>query len=77
MLIAIKTTIGYTVGITADLAAITNSLQSGEGTIGRLLMNTTAAENFDSTMINLKEGSAALKLLLEKAQGSWLLGSFF
>ncbi len=37
-------------------------------------MNTTAAENFDSTMINLKEGTAALKLLLEKAQGSWLLG---
>jgi phospholipid/cholesterol/gamma-HCH transport system substrate-binding protein len=74
ILIAIKSTIGYTAGITADLAAITNSLQSGEGTIGRLLMNTTAAENFDSTMINLKEGTAALKLLLEKAQGSWLLG---
>ena len=74
ILIAIKTTIGYTAGITADLGVITNSLQSGEGTIGRLLMNTTAAENFDSTMINLKEGTAALKLLLEKAQGSWLLG---
>lgn len=73
ILVAIKSTIGYTAGITSDLAAITNSLQSGEGTIGRLLMNTTAAENFDSTMINLKEGTAALKLLLEKAQGSWLL----
>ncbi len=73
VLIAIKTTIGYTAGITSDLAAITNSLQSGKGTIGRLLMNTTAAENFDSTMINLKEGTAALKLLLEKVSGSWLL----
>lgn len=73
ILIAIKTTIGYTAGITADLAAITNSLQSGEGTIGRLLMNTAAAENFDSTMINLKEGTAALKILLDKVQGSWLL----
>ena len=73
ILVAIKSTIGYTAGITSDLAAITNSLQSGEGTIGRLLMNTTAAENFDSTMVNLKEGTAALKLLLEKAQGSWLL----
>lgn len=73
ILIAIKTTIAYTAAITNDLATITNSIQSGEGTIGRLLMNTTAAENFDSTMINLKEGTAALKLLLEKAQGSWLL----
>jgi len=76
ILIAIKSTIRYTSNITADLATITNSLQSGEGTIGRLLMNTTAAENFDSTMFYMKESSAALKLLLEKAQGSWLLGGF-
>ena len=74
ILVAIKTTIRYANGITSDLSAITNSLQSGKGTIGRLLMNTTAAENFDSTMVNLKEGTAALKILLEKAQGSWLLG---
>ncbi len=73
ILIAIKSTIANTATITSDLAAISNSLQSGEGTIGRLLMNNTAAENFDSTMINLKEGTEALKLLLEKAQGSWLL----
>jgi phospholipid/cholesterol/gamma-HCH transport system substrate-binding protein len=76
ILIAIKSTIRSTSDITADLAIITNSLQSGEGTIGRLLMNTSAAENFDSTMVNLKESTAALKLLLEKAQGSWLLGGF-
>ncbi len=73
ILIAIKSTIAYTATITSDLADITKSLQSGNGTIGRLLMNNTAAENFDSTMINLKEGTEALKLLLEKAQGSWLL----
>jgi len=76
ILIAIKSTIRSTSDITADLAIITNSLQSGKGTIGRLLMNTSAAENFDSTMVNLKESTAALKLLLEKAQGSWLLGGF-
>jgi phospholipid/cholesterol/gamma-HCH transport system substrate-binding protein len=76
ILIAIKSTIRYTSSITADLATITSSLQSGEGTIGRLLMNTSAAENFDSTMFYMKESSAALKLLLEKAQGSWLLGGF-
>jgi phospholipid/cholesterol/gamma-HCH transport system substrate-binding protein len=76
ILFAMKSTMGYTANITADLATITNSLQSGEGTIGRLFMNTSAAENFDSTMINLKEGSAELKLLLKKAQDSWLLGGF-
>ncbi len=73
ILIAVKTTIASTAAITNDLAAITNSIQSGEGTIGRLLMNTTTADNFDSTMVNLKEGTEALKLLLEQARGSWLL----
>lgn len=76
ILIAIKSTIQYTANITADLATITNSLQSGEGTIGRLLMNTSAAENFDSTMFYLKESSAELKVLLKMAQDSWLLGGF-
>jgi phospholipid/cholesterol/gamma-HCH transport system substrate-binding protein len=76
ILFAMKSTIQYTANITADLAVITNSLQSGEGTIGRLLMNSSGAENFDSTMFYLKESSAALKQLLEKAQGSWLLGGF-
>jgi phospholipid/cholesterol/gamma-HCH transport system substrate-binding protein len=76
ILLALKSTIENTSDITGDLSKITNSLQSGEGTIGRLLMNTSSAQNFDSTMINLKEGSAELKLLLEKAKGSWLLGGF-
>ena len=76
ILLALKSTIENTSNITDDLSKITNSLQSGEGTIGRLLMNTSSAQNFDSTMINLKEGSAELKLLLEKAKGSWLLGGF-
>ena len=31
------------------------------------------ANNFDSTFINLKEGTAGLKTLIEKAQHSWLL----
>ena len=76
ILVALRTTIENTSNMTGDVSKITNSLQSGEGMIGRLLMNTTSAENFDSTMVNLKEGSAELKLLLEKAKGSWLLGGF-
>ena len=76
ILIALRTTIENTSNMTGDVSKITNSLQSGEGMIGRMLMNSTSAENFDSTMVNLKEGSAELKLLLEKAKGSWLLGGF-
>jgi hypothetical protein len=76
LIIAMKNTIENTSAITGDLAKITNSLQSGEGTVGRLLMNKSSAQNFDSTMTNLKDGSAELKLLLQKAQDSWLLGGF-
>ncbi len=76
IMFAMRLTMESAASITKDLAGITSSLQSGEGTIGRLLMNSSAAENFDSTMINLKESTGELKLLLEKAQGSWLLGGF-
>jgi phospholipid/cholesterol/gamma-HCH transport system substrate-binding protein len=76
ILLELKSTIKNTADITGDLSKITHSLQSGEGTIGRLLMNSSGAENFDSTMVNIKEGTGQLKLLLEKARGSWLLGGF-
>ncbi|MGE5806501.1 MAG: MlaD family protein [Ignavibacteria bacterium] len=76
ILLAIKSTIANTSRITDDLSKITNNIQSGNGTIGKLLMDKSSGEDFDSTMANLKEGSAELKLLLEKAQGSWLLGGF-
>jgi phospholipid/cholesterol/gamma-HCH transport system substrate-binding protein len=76
ILLAIKSTIENTSKITDDLSKITNNIQSGNGTIGKLLMDKSSGEDFDSTMANLKEGSAELKLLLEKAQDSWLLGGF-
>src|SRR5690606_12089704 len=76
ILLELKSTIHNTAAITEDMSKITYSLQSGEGTIGRLLMNSSGAENFDSTMVNIKEGTEQLKLLLEKARGSWLLGGF-
>jgi phospholipid/cholesterol/gamma-HCH transport system substrate-binding protein len=73
---ALKSTIENTSNFTRDLSKITNNIQSGNGTIGKLLMDKSSGEDFDSTMANLKEGSAELKLLLEKAQDSWLLGGF-
>jgi hypothetical protein len=34
------------------------------------------ANNFDSTFVNLKEGSAGFKILMKKAKDSWLLWGF-
>jgi len=77
ILSAIKTTINNTSSVTNDLSNITSRIESGEGTIGKLFMDKSFGQNIDSTLVNLKEGSAQLKLLLEKARGSWLIGSFW
>ena len=77
ILLAIKTTIDNTSSITSDLSNITSRIESGEGTIGKLLTDKAFGQNIDSTLVNLKEGSAQLKLLLEKARDSWLIGSFW
>ena len=76
ILISLKTTIDNTSNITNDLSRITNSVQSGSGAIGRLLMDRSYAQNFDSTFVNLKEGSAGFKILIDKARHSWLLWGF-
>jgi phospholipid/cholesterol/gamma-HCH transport system substrate-binding protein len=90
ILTPLKTTIDNTADITSDLSKITKTIKSGQGTIGRLLMDSTAGDgtigkllmdstagkNLDSIFINLKEGSEGLKILLEKAKDSWILWGF-
>ena len=76
ILISIKATMENTSNMTGDLSKITSSIESGQGTIGRLLMDPTASQNLDSTFINLKEVSGSLKELIEKAKDSWLLWGF-
>ena len=76
ILTSLGAVINNTSNITGDLATITGSIQSGKGTMGRLLMDPALGATLDSTLVNLKEGSAELKLLLEIAKDSWLLWSF-
>ena len=76
ILTSLKTTIDNTSNITNDLAKISNSIESGRGTIGKLLMDPSAAQNLDSTFKNLKEGSIKLNELIEEAKDSWLLWGF-
>jgi len=65
---SLKTTIDNTSKITHDLSKITSDVQSGKGTIGRLLM--------DPSIINLKQGSAGFRILMDKSKKSWLLWGF-
>ncbi|HEX2934949.1 MAG TPA: MlaD family protein [Bacteroidales bacterium] len=59
--------------ITDDLSVITYNLSSGRGTIGRLLMDTVMAEEFEKTLINIKQGAGGLKRNMDAASRSFLL----
>jgi phospholipid/cholesterol/gamma-HCH transport system substrate-binding protein len=74
ILIRLNKTIDNTSSITYDLSKITNNIQSGDGMIGKLLMDQSMGQNLDSTLINLKNGLAEFELFMKKAQDSWLLG---
>jgi phospholipid/cholesterol/gamma-HCH transport system substrate-binding protein len=73
ILTSLKTTIDNTSSITNNVSKITDSIHSGKGTIGMLLMDSTMRQNIDSTVVNLKKSSVGLKTLIEKAHDSWLL----
>jgi len=74
MLVRLNKTIDNTASITYDLSRITNNIQSGEGMIGKLLMDQSMGQNLDSTLINLKNSLAEFEIFMKKAQNSWLLG---
>ncbi len=66
ILYSLKSTIDNASSITGYLKTITNNVQSGQGTIGRLIMDKSWRENFDSTFTNLKEGSVGFRTFMEK-----------
>jgi phospholipid/cholesterol/gamma-HCH transport system substrate-binding protein len=73
ILLSLKTSMDNTSRITGDLSLIISNVQSGEGTIGKLLMDETLQQNIDSTIVNLKEGSDGFNVVIKKAENSWLL----
>ncbi len=65
---SLKLIMDNTAAITADLSKITNNIQSGKGTIGKLLMDQKLAQNIDSSVTNLKDGSKEFKLFMDAAK---------
>jgi phospholipid/cholesterol/gamma-HCH transport system substrate-binding protein len=68
IMVSLKTTIDNTAIITGDLAKISTNIESGKGTIGRLMMDQTWRENIQSTIINLKDGSEKFVVFMDKSQ---------
>ncbi len=76
IIVPLKTTIDNASNITTDLSLITKNIQSGKGSIGKLLMDDSSAQHISSTFNNINDASVEFKLLLKKAQSSWLLWGF-
>ncbi len=63
--------------ITQELAEIMTKINSGTGTLGRLIQDTTIAENLDQTIINLKKSSKGLDENMKAAKHNFLLRGYF
>jgi phospholipid/cholesterol/gamma-HCH transport system substrate-binding protein len=77
LLVKLKTTTDNASLIMSDLASITENIRAGNGTIGKLFMDTLFAENLDRTIMNVKDGSKGFKQNMDAAQQSVLLRGFF
>ena len=71
VMLSLKTTIDNSSAITGNLSMITSNIQSGKGTIGRLLMDRSLEQNFDSSIVNLKQGLSGLKNLMDDTKISF------
>jgi phospholipid/cholesterol/gamma-HCH transport system substrate-binding protein len=70
-------TAGNAAIISDQLAAIMININSGNGTLGRLIQDSTIAENLSQTMLNLKTSSKGLDENMEAAKHNFLLKGYF
>ena len=71
IMLSLKRTIDNSSSITTNLASITGNIQSGKGIVGRLLMDHSLEQNFDSSIVNLKQGLSGLKNLMDDTKISF------
>ena len=63
--------------ITYQLADIMTKINGGNGTLGRLIQDTTIAENLNQTIVNLKKGTKGLGENMEAAKHNFLFRGYF
>ncbi len=63
--------------VSDELAEIMIKVNSGQGTIGRLIQDSSIAENLSQTMVNIKRSSKGLDENMQAAKHNFLLKGFF
>ena len=74
---SLQVTAGNAEIISQQLAEIMFNINSGNGTLGRLIQDSTIAENFNQTMLNLKKSSKGLNENMNAAKENFLLKGYF
>jgi len=74
---SLQETAGNAEVISQHLAEITLKINSGKGTLGRLIQDSTIAENISQTILNLKTSSKGLDENMEAAKHNFLLKGYF
>lgn len=59
--------------ITEDLGAITHTVRSGQGVVGKLFMDPAFSNTVDHTLVNLRKGSKGFEENMDAAKHSWVL----
>lgn len=74
---SLQVTAGNAEVISQQLAEIMLKINNGNGTLGRLIQDSTIAENLNQTMVNLKKGTKGLNENMEAAKHNFLLKGYF
>jgi len=74
---SLQITAGNAEIISQQLAEIMFNINSGNGTLGRLIQDSTIAKNFDETMLNLKKSSKGLNENMNAAKENFLLKGYY
>lgn len=63
--------------ITDELLVVLEKINSGEGTLGKLIQDESMANNIDKTILNLKKSTKGLNDNMEAAKHNFLLRGYF
>jgi phospholipid/cholesterol/gamma-HCH transport system substrate-binding protein len=76
ILVKVKVTADNASVITGGLAEIVENIREGKGTIGKLLMDSTFADNVGGALVNIKQGAGGFKQNMDAASHNFLLRGF-
>lgn len=77
MMVSLQVTAGNAEIITQQLAEIMIKINSGNGTLGKLIQDSTIAQNLNQTIVNLKKSSKGLDENMEAAKHNFLLKGYY